>query len=887
MRPTRRILFLLFSIFTIFPIVLTGQSSSCITADALGSDTICTAQCAVLFSNIQGTRQTNIYVSNSIPYTPYSFTGGNPVLVNLDDLWSPLVNIPFCFEFYGNTYNQLVIGTNGVITFDVSQANGNCPWTINVGAPNVGLPLNSIMAPFHDIIPTQQTAAGQTSINWQVYGTAPCRSFVVNWNDVAMFGNGCGALTSSSQVVLHESTNLIEIFIREKSVCAAWNNGAAIEGLQNASGTFATIYPGRNFPVNWSAVNDGVEFRPAGGPNYSIQWLDPANNVVGTMSSVQVCPAQTTTYTLQVTNTTCNGIPAVITDTVTVFVTPSNLTTTDSIVYPACSGSCNGSIDLFPVNGIPPYVFNWTPNVSSGPSASGLCVGTYVIEITDGSGCSNIIAVNLTPPPPFSLSSLATPSICNDSTGTALVSISGGTAPFTIYWSNGDTTLLLTGLPAGSYLVYVTDSSGCPDSLYVVIGQIGLSMGTTWTPQVCNGDCSTTATVTVLNGIPPYTYNWLPYGGSSPLADSLCSGLFSCIVSDSIGCQSTAVFQISSPSPVVITPASNQTICIGEGTTISALVTGGTAPYTYSWNNGLPPLSSNYITPTQTTIYTVIATDANGCTSVLQSTLVKVTNTPVPGFSSPEATCPPVMVNFTNLTDTAVTYFWNFGDPSSGANDTSTLFSLSHMYNNGGNYVVTLIAVNAYGCTDTIAIPNAVQVPPAAHAGITANASALSSLDPVVFLNNESANSVFYQLYFGDGDSLITTSNGPYTHAYDSLGTFTVMLIAWSANGCPDTAWLSITIEEPTSFFVPNAFTPNGDGKNDVFMPLGNNVKQLRLLIFNRWGELLFESNDMNQGWDGTFKGTKVQEDVYVWKVLYEDNLQGKHELIGRVSLIR
>ena len=887
MRPIRRILFLLLSIFTIFPVVLSGQASSCINVDAGPGDTICSAQCAILFSTIQGTRQTNIYVPGGIPYAPYSFTGGNPVLVNLDDLWSPLVNIPFCFEFYGNTYNQLVIGTNGVITFDASQANGICPWTINVPAANPGLPLNSIMAPFHDINPTQPTTAGQTSINWQVYGTAPCRSFVVNWNDVAMYGIGCGALTSSSQVVLHESTNVIEIFIRDKSVCGSWNNGAAIEGLQNASGTQATIYPGRNFPGNWFAINDGVEFRPAGAPNYSIQWLDPANNLIGTMSSEQVCPTQTTTYTLEVANTTCNGVPVVITDSVTIFVTPSNLTTTDSIVYPACIGSCNGSIDLFPANGIPPYVYNWIPNVSSGPSASGLCAGTYGIEITDGSGCSNIIVINLVPPPPFTLSNLTTPSLCNDSTGSALVNIIGGNAPFTVNWSNGDTTLLITGLVAGPYMVYVTDSSGCPDSLLMNVGQTGLQMDTTWTPQVCNGDCNATAGVTVLNGIPPYTYNWIPYGGSSPTADSLCSGLFTCTVTDSIGCQSNATFQISSPSPVLITPAANQTICIGDGTIISALVTGGTAPYTYSWNNGLPPDSANYVVPTQTTIYTVFATDANGCVSPPQSTLVKLNNSPIPNFSSLEPACPPAMVTFTNLTDTAITYHWDFGDPSSGASDTSSLYSPSHMYNTGGNYTVTLIAINAYGCTDTIAIPNAVQIPQGPTADISANAAALSSADPVVFLNNASSNAVIYLVYFGDGDSLYTTSSGPYTHAYDSLGTFHLMLIAWSSGGCPDTTWITITIEEPTTLFIPNAFTPNGDGKNDLFMPLGNNVEQMQLLIFNRWGELLFETTDINQGWDGTFKGAKVQEDVYVWKLLYDDNFEGHHEQIGRVSVIR
>jgi gliding motility-associated-like protein len=794
------------------------------------------------------------------------------------------VNIPFCFDFYGTTYTQLVIGTNGVITFNTSQANGTCPWTINVSAPNAGLPLNSIMAPFQDINPTHHTVLGATSINWNVYGAAPCRSFVVNWLDVALYGNNCDSLTATSQVVLHENTNIIDIFIANKPTCPSWNNGGAIEGLQDATGTNAITYPGRNYPGMWNASSDGVQFLPAGAPNYSVQWLDPANNVLSTNINITVCPTQNTTYTLQVVNTSCNSLPVTLVDAVNVVVTNSNLSATDTFNFPIC-GNCNGDIGVLPVNGVPPYSYNWMPVVSNGPTATGLCPGTYNCEVTDATGCSVLLTVNLAPPPPFILSGMSTPTLCNDSTGTATVLINGGIAPFTIEWSNGDTTAAITGLVAGTYQVIVTDSAGCPDSILAVVSQTGLQLTLQTTPLVCNGDCNATATVTALTGIPPFTYTWVPYGGSGPTATSLCSGIFVCNVTDSVGCSSTVTVPVSSPQPIIVTPAANQTICLGQSAQIGAVVTGGTPPYSYSWNNALPAIASHTIVPTQTTIYSVIVTDANGCVSAQQNTLVKVNHTPHPGFTSSRPSCPPVVVNFTNTTDTAVAYYWNFGDPSSGVNDTSTLMSPSHTYNTGGNYTVTLIAVNAYGCADTLILPAGAQVPDGAIASASAN-SFLTTLDPVMVLNNTSQYSTAFLVVFGDGDSLYTNSPGPYAHAYDTLGTFTITLYAWSADGCPDTTWLTVTIEEATTLFIPNAFTPNGDGNNDHFMVYGNNVKQMHLLIFDRWGLLIFESHDMNNGWDGKYKGDRVQEDVYVWKLFYEDNFSGMHERIGNVSVV-
>jgi gliding motility-associated-like protein len=865
-----------------------AQPVSCLSADAGYGDTLCQGQCANLLSTVDATRHTTSYNVTTISYAPFSFTGGTPVLVNLDDVWSTAITIPFCFEFYGTVYNQVIIGTNGVVSFDVSQASGNCPWTINTPAPNPNLPLNCIMAPFHDIDPSAVSPNGNTSINWAVYGAPPCRKFVINWNDVVMYGNGCDSLTSTSQVVLHETSYLVDIFIQDKLVCNSWNNGAAIEGLHDATGSQATIAAGRNYPVLWSAQNDGQRFIPTGAPAFTLQWLDPLGNSVGTSMIQAVCPTQTTTYTLQVSNTACSGPPIVLTDTVTIVVVQSNLTVTDSIVNPECYGTCDGMVFAFATNGIQPYTYSWSPNTSiTGTVAANLCTGIYMCTVTDASGCSVSISANLTSPTPLTVNVSSTPTICSGATGTASANIIGGNGPFTYQWNTGDTTQTITGLPAGSYMVIVFDSAGCADTLAANVWMNGLLLSATQTGLLCNGDCNATATVTPASGIGPYFFTWSPYGGYDSTATGLCAGVFNCLVTDSIGCQSTYMVSIASPPPIVLVPSSNITVCQGQSTYITAGATGGTAPYSYSWSHGLPNSATNLISPSTTTVYTVVVTDANGCSSAEQTTLVKVIDLPDAVFSNSAGYCPPAIIYFTNGTDSVVSWEWNFGDPASGGYDTSTLENPAHMYASGGNYSVTLIVTNAYGCRDTLVQPAAVYVPPAPDANLTADAQFLTTLDPATVFNNLTTGGTAYVIYYGDGDSLATAGTGPYPHAYDSIGIYEVMLIAWNNTGCMDTTWLTLVIEEASTCFIPNAFTPNNSGVNDLFMVYGENVDEFELMIFDRWGMLLYTTNDINQGWDGTYNGTKCEEDVYVWRLKYLDNSGNRHERVGHVSLIR
>jgi hypothetical protein len=215
---------------------------------------------------------------NDTLYALSSETNG----ITADDGHGPAVPIGFAFSFYGVPYTQLVISGNGYLTFDISQANQYSPWAINFPIPNPGnLPQNAIMAPWHDLNPG---LGGD--ITYGTVGIAPNRKFIVTWCNVPMFS--CNTLTPTSQVVLYEGSNKIEIHIEDKQLCVGWNGGSAIHGLVDATSANFNIVndpilplnPPRNFPLPWIATNESWEFIPNTPASYTINQIVPFVPVV-------------------------------------------------------------------------------------------------------------------------------------------------------------------------------------------------------------------------------------------------------------------------------------------------------------------------------------------------------------------------------------------------------------------------------------------------------------------------------------------------------------------------------------------------------------------------------------------------------------------------------
>ena len=223
-------------LFLISSLSLFAQPPGCAAID-LGADTniTCTSSCLTLDAEVMEVGLTNTYTVSSVSYAPpYPFSQGTPILVNLDDVWSEAISLPFDFCFFDNVYNEIVVGANGVITFDTSYASpsgctwftcNTCAWGFNQSMPNsTGLPYrNSINGPYHDIDPS---VAG--NIKYAVLGSYPCRTFVVNYESIPHFA--CNNITTTQQIVLYETTNIIEVYIQDKPTCSTWNNGNAWTG---------------------------------------------------------------------------------------------------------------------------------------------------------------------------------------------------------------------------------------------------------------------------------------------------------------------------------------------------------------------------------------------------------------------------------------------------------------------------------------------------------------------------------------------------------------------------------------------------------------------------------------------------------------------------------
>lgn len=213
----------------------------------------------LVFLIIAAFRSNAQYSVTSIPYNPYPFNTGTAVLVNIDDVWSSVINLPFDFYFFiGSNYNQLVIGGNGCISFDPANAGNYCAWSFITSCPNPNIINGStgpfIFGPYHDMDPS---VAG--NIYYATYGMAPYRKFVVSWDSVAMFSASCNSLLATQQIVLYETYNYIDVYIQNKPLCSTWNQGNAVIGVQDVSGMYGISPPGRNTGA-WTATNEAWRF---------------------------------------------------------------------------------------------------------------------------------------------------------------------------------------------------------------------------------------------------------------------------------------------------------------------------------------------------------------------------------------------------------------------------------------------------------------------------------------------------------------------------------------------------------------------------------------------------------------------------------------------------
>jgi gliding motility-associated-like protein len=665
-------------------------------------------------------------------------------------------------------------------------------------------------------------------------------------------------------------------------------NSATIITQPNA----LTISSSTSTDIKCNGDNDGsISAVTAGGtPFYTYAW---APSVSSGNTATNLAPGS---YKLIVSD--MNGCLATKSWTIK---EPPKLLVSDSFKPATCSKN-NGEGTVVATGGTPVYNYQWNdPLLQKVPVAKNLYMGTYVCVITDAFGCTVRDTVNIVDEQgPVIDSMKSTPALCfGDNTGTATVKLKPGTgkAPITYLWTSiSQTNPIALGLIQGPYSVVVTDGNGCTTNGTVFVNQASklmLSVGAT--DSICFGEKAQIYAQAV-GGTPAYTYTW-PIGsglsGSGPhLVQPPITTIYPVSVKDANGCGAGPLNIVVIVRPPIDVKASDIAICEGTSGTISAVVSGGkNGPYTYQWSNG-PTTKSQVVSPKlSASPAKYIVTVNDGCSTPAYDTSTVIVNPGSVGvlIGSDTLGCEPLKVTFNAVSNNGITYLWEFGDGTSAAGVSPT-----HIYENDGVYTVTVKVKTGAGCITPITDTNYITVYPVPTADFTSDPTSTTFINPIVNFKDLSAPDItMWNWNFNDPTS--TTSNTSKlknpTHVFTGINVYNVRLIVTTKYGCIDTVNKFYEVGDDFVFYIPNAFTPNEDGINEMFMPkgIGFDKGTFHFYIYDRWGNFIFYSDDPAKGWDGRANhGVDVaQQDVFVWKIDLKDNSGRTHKYMGHVTIVK
>ena len=759
---------------------------------------------------------TNDYTIESIPLNMDPSNSGTNLNGLGDDIYSGVIDIGFDFCFYGNIFNQLLISTNNYITFDLNNANAYSPWNtyaIPSAAPP-GQVINAIMGPWMDLDPNNGGG-----LFYNVYGVAPFRRFVASFEDFGYFS--CTGLQFNGQIKIFETTNIIEIHIQNQPLCATWNNGESVLGIVNDDESQSLIEIGWN-NTQLTGNNQAFRFVPDGTNNTNVIWQDDLGNIVGNGTDITVSPLVTTTYTV-----TASECPDTYTDNVTVFVsTPVTIDATvdDNI----CPGEIFGAIDITTSNGTAPFIYNWTSTFnnfsSNSEDLSNLVSDIYNLTITDDLGCNHTAGPFTISPPPQDIEifeSIDPVSCFGFSDGTISTTVSGGTPPYAYAWSgdntiSGNGTSTITDLASGNYQITVTDNNGCQNSINYYMPE--------------NSSISLNNSISDYNG-----FNVRCYGG--------------------------------------------------EDAWIACIASGGLQPYTYTWvdestNNIISNQSDIYNIPSGKYIFTVV--DAEGCPNSLTFDINQPDSLSIDVANYSHKSCTYNNDGFIEISTWGgpdnpiysdqflpISHVWK-GENSFYSTE-QNIYNLSE-----GSYTIVVEDLNQ--CTNELTFE--ITQPPFIKADYRVLDDTVTTNYPLVNLfDNSEGNIVEWQWELSNG----FTSNSQDVINLDlstnldtsGINYYDLKLVVIDEFMCKDSIYGTLAIKEEHTLFVPNGFTPDFDGNNDTFKIFHHAMKTetFSMSIFDRFGSLVYKSNNPNIAWDGTnFRtGNPLITGTYSYILSYQD----------------
>lgn len=707
------------------------------------------------------------------------------------------------------------------------------------------------------------------------------------------FNLSCGA-TATTTITVSPCVSLVACVETNGSITAS--NGVAPYSWQNQTTTqdcsacilACTFPPGCAVNVtSWTTFATGTTI-PAP-TTYPIQLIDNAGGTL-LINNVGSLPA-------------CTSSPC---PTITVAVSSQTAV--------GCGSTNNGTATVSASGGTPGYQYVWTPGNLIGATQNSLSAQTYTVNVLDASNCTGSTTVTITSSTALSLTTGSTFATCGLNNGSASVSVNGGTGTYTYAWSPSGGTAATTpnNLAPGTYTVTVT-GGGCSGTAsvavtsqpapvvvvtavnhptciggnngsfeYTINGGAPITSPAIYGPGLANasvtdangctspvsvnfvlpvitatattvgancGVSNGSATVSANGGTAPYTYAWSPTGGNTATASNLNSGAYTVLITDANGCTFSQPVNVPAIGGPTLTLSNVVNASCGQ-TNGSATVnaTGGTAPYVYAWS----PTGGTGTTATGLAAgnYTITVTDNSGCI---------VSETAVIGGGSAITVNGTVIdencgqgnggINITTTGGTSpLTFTW-----SPGGETTQNITNIV-----GGSYSVTVS--DASGCSTTSTFE--VEVVGSLPVGVNPSSATIEQGDTVQMT---ASGGLIYTWSPTTNLSCVSCD----TVLASPVVTTTYEVTVTDANGCSGTAEVIIYVNPICSqeIFVPTIFSPNSDGNNDKQCVLGNCIATMTFSIYNRWGELVFETNDQNTCWDGTYKGKKVNSDVFVFKL--------------------
>ncbi len=653
---------------------------------------------------------------------------------------------------------------------------------------------------------------------------------------------------------------------------------------------------------------DEIELLASGGTSY--QWTDDGTFVQGVDSANPiVAPVGTTTYEVEVFDlNNCSAIATVVVN------VADPISAQVAATLGICFGTCDGEIDVIAAGGYGNYSIEWDLIADDTFTVDELCEGTYTFTIEDENGCTYQESVEIEELDEYTINGIAvTDTPCFESSEGSIEVDSPEAILFTLVPNDvSNATGIFNDLTAGSYTITATDQFGCSAEVSAEIIELSAPMTLEVgfeSIEVCLNE-SVDFTALAGGGDGDFTYEW--FTSEPPGAPVSNDNPYTVVVSDEMtlfvqavdgnGCVSevlTSEAFFTDPIVLELLTDGDAEICFEECFDLEVSASGGTGNYTYEWTSSAsgqniigngPSLND---CPIAVGLITYVLTVNDGCVSP-QSVNASLNVLPIPeplfAIDVTEG-CFPVTVTFENLTDTLMSAFceWDFGDGNLAAVCTDIVYT----YSIPGSYTPSLSVTADNGCSVTLDFDGTVDVYDYPVADFTWEPDPINTLETTArFINLSSEDAILFDWNFvgvGQSDEVNPVIDFP---AIDGSSWLTCLRVE-NEFGCPDSICYDVNMESVVLVYVPNAFSPDGDGLNELFMPaIGGGVSTQDYLfqVWDRWGDKVFETNRIGEGWNGSYQRGSyyVQVDAYVWILEYRELDSGNvRKLRGSVTVIR